>query len=95
MALRMQCAPQGHTDTCRYRIVGMLKRRPESKRRLERVEESRDATFARYMEQQEKHVWDDVSGASLGSSGQTVAPGGGPPAYRSGQEEQGWHRTLR
>lgn len=74
----MQRAPQGHTDACRDRIVGILKRRPEFKRRLERAEDIRDAKLARYIEQQDRiHVQDDVMGAPLCIRGQTVAGGGG------------------
>lgn len=42
--------PTGHSDACRGRIVEFLKGRPDSKRRVERPEELRDATLARYIE---------------------------------------------
>lgn len=48
-ALRMQKPPQGHSDACR-RGISSFSRHAQTRRRVERSEESRDAKLARYVE---------------------------------------------
>lgn len=53
-ALRLEKPPQGHVEPCDERILELLKDGPETKRRVKRAVESRDAKLERYAEQQDK-----------------------------------------
>lgn len=48
----MQKPPQGHTEE--YRSRDLVKRRADTKRRVERAQESQGVKLARYIDQQDK-----------------------------------------
>lgn len=89
VAIHLRKSPQGHIEECRERIIGLLRQRPETKRRVEHEEDMQDVKLARYVEQQDQQHQPIVpanaapsrcdettaAGEASGSGGRTSASG--------------------
>lgn len=73
LAMRLEKAQQGRSDSCHARIMELLEQRPGTRMRVDRPEDMRAAKIARYLEQQEAARSRSTTVMPVGLVGQPTA----------------------